>query len=555
MREEEDESEDQIVYRHDSPTELLGLYRQRHQLKAQTSGQGIITKGTPSRHYPEDKKRPENTSVKVLLPPSAVEEAAWASLTQANVHRRAGSQHLQDSGLNEKSHQRLNSTEGHQEGSDGASVPGKTSWAEALQQLISQEVHSGESREPLNVADARPEETCAAEVGMAQTPVTEWTQRRTPIAVQGSKSQPERRFGTFSSAKGKQKRHPAERFRITSARAPLLQLHESSPVPLAQRLQELVGEDCRDDRTLPTQGDGGATISRPSSLSIAGKLQSLIESSGSPRGYQQLLASPEVTKHSPSRPKRPVSTVQNKKAVTIQDDIVECANEDEDENSVQISLQGSLRYLQTPVQRNRNARNVQKRHPVYKNELLEDIDNYDDFYDEETSTEKSLSVATSTAPTSISERFRDALLSSAPAEVTSTNSFGLSARLEAVLSAQKNKHMHFTKLLQGKHSGEKLGQCLEVVINGTKEEAQLTVCRCEVLRPPENWIHERNSQRIVSDNRSNLAIIDVIFSKVSSGVDLHVGRVIRIHPPWQEVPRGEQSPRLIFCTFFCEVLR
>ncbi|KAL3682782.1 hypothetical protein R1sor_000804 [Riccia sorocarpa] len=553
IREEEDESEDQVIYRHDSPNELLGLYRQRHQLKAKTAAPGTVSKDT---------RRPEPKSVKLLLPPSAVEEAAWASLTQANVNPRAGSQRHQELGSSELHHQHLNSTERHQ-GEINGDVPGKFNWTDTLQQLLSQDVHRDENRVSVSEGATCPPRGAHADVELAennidppgeanavvqvaQNPV-ESINLGARIAGQGSRFQPERKFEPFGSAKGKQKRPPAERFRINTTRAPLPAQPETGPVPLAQRLQQLVEEDCRQDQTPPHQGSG-ASSSTP--LSITGRLQSLIESSGPPRAYQQQLPAPRVvSKHSPSKQRRPVSTVQIKKAA-IQDDIVDCLDEDEDGDGVQ----GSSRYLQTPVQRSRGARNLHKRHPAYKNEPVEDIDNYDDFFDQEASKEKSLSESVSTAPTSISDRFRDALLSSAPPEVTGATSFALSARLEAVLSAQKNKQMQFTKSLQGKHRQGKLGQCLEVRINATKDEAQLTVCRCEVLCPPEDWIHERNSQKVSSDCGNNPSLIDVIFSKVSSGVEFHVGRMVRIHPPWQEVPRGEQSIRLIFCTFFCEVL-
>ncbi|KAG6541491.1 hypothetical protein Mapa_017166 [Marchantia paleacea] len=436
---EDDDSEDQVVYRHDRPSELLGLYQQRHQAKGRGSSHGITNK---------EKRKPPETSALKLVPPSAVEEAAWASLTQADSHWRISSQHLRGKEQDDMSYRHLDFTEGLQANSSTLDKPAtagvqaglrehaprKSGWAEALEQLIGQEVEDRPAPTDLQGAQAAKN----GEDDLGQTAVGS---HAASTLGQLSRLQTELKCEYSSSSKGKQKQQNLRRFRINSLKVPHPVPKEGAPVPLAQRLQELVDEDYRQNAG-PHQGT-------------------------------------KVRRQSPSRSRKSVPSVQIIRSA-IQDDIVDCTDADGDDSCVQ----GSSRCFENLAGRSRSARNVEKSQSVFKDEPLEDIDNDEDFSAQETSTSKSVSGAPSTAPTSISERFRDAL-SSAPLDITNTNSFGLSARLQTVLLAQKSKQMYFTKTLQRKQQVENLARCLEVVILGSIDEAQLTTCRCEVLRSPE----------------------------------------------------------------------
>ncbi|BBN15793.1 hypothetical protein MPTK1_7g00890 [Marchantia polymorpha subsp. ruderalis] len=536
--EEDDDPEDQVVYRYDRPSDLLGLYQQRHQAKGQGSAHGIISK---------EKRKPPQKSEKNLVPPSAVEEAAWASLTQADSHWRISSQHLRGKEQDDISYGHVDFTEELQANSSTLDKPAtagvqaelrdypprKSGWSEALEQLIGQEIEDRPAQTDLQGAQAPK----TGEGHSRQTAVEPDAHAASTLG-QSSILQTDRRSDYSSSSKGKPKQQNVQRFRINSLKVSHPVLKDGAPVPIAQRLQQLVDENsCQD--TGPHQVRGSSHSA--ASLTIAEKFQFLVEDSKQFTGTN-------VRRQSPSRSRKSVASAQIRSA--IQDDIVDFTDADGDD----ICVQASSRCFENLARRSRSARNVEKSQSAYKDEPLEDIDNDEIFSAQEPSTSKSVSVAPSTAPTSISERFRDAL-SSAPLETTNTNSFGLSARLQTVLLAQKSKQMFFTKSLQRKQQVENLALCLEVVIRGSIEEAQLTTCRCEVLRSPEDWDNESHHKHGVANGTEKPLSVDIIFSKISSALELQVGQVVRIHPPWQDVPRAGLASRLIICTFFCELLQ
>lgn len=75
-------------------------------------------------------------------------------------------------------------------------------------------------------------------------------------------------------------------------------------------------------------------------------------------------------------------------------------------------------------------------------------------------------------------------------------------------------------------------------------EGRLTTCKCQVIQAPSKWM--------VS---SNVDQVQVIFnSKVAAELEIDVGCMVRINPPWRELTLLGSTTRVILCTYFCETV-
>ncbi|CAM6128398.1 unnamed protein product [Calypogeia fissa] len=165
---------------------------------------------------------------------------------------------------------------------------------------------------------------------------------------------------------------------------------------------------------------------------------------------------------------------------------------------------------------------------------------------------------------SIWERFEEALdLDSPddtnPASTDRLNSnealSGFSKLLQNTLKELKNEQIQFQKLLTSSQSLRGVSRCLEVLILRKYLEGQLITCHCEVLQSPPEWNDPNHAAVTPVDSTDNLTIVEVLFSsKMSGDLELEVGRVVRIHPPWQEILGAGQFEKIILGTFFCEMV-
>ncbi|CAM6109163.1 unnamed protein product [Calypogeia fissa] len=165
---------------------------------------------------------------------------------------------------------------------------------------------------------------------------------------------------------------------------------------------------------------------------------------------------------------------------------------------------------------------------------------------------------------SIWERFEEALdLDSPddtnPASTDRLNSnealSGFSKLLQNALKELKNEQIQFQKLLTSSQSLRGVSRCLEVLIWRKYLEGQLITCHCEVLQSPPEWNDSSHAAVTPVDSMDNLTIVEVLFSsKMSGDLELEVGRVVRIHPPWQEILGAGQFEKIILGTFFCEMV-
>ncbi|CAI9300498.1 unnamed protein product [Lactuca saligna] len=102
--------------------------------------------------------------------------------------------------------------------------------------------------------------------------------------------------------------------------------------------------------------------------------------------------------------------------------------------------------------------------------------------------------------------------------------FGLFGKLQRVMRIEKERDLYFLSKLQ-KQDEE---GSFEVKIVSRSWEGKLTVCSCS-----------RSSVENEEEQRKNVSII--FSSRICGDVDLDVGMMVRIHPPWKQVnAKGKQ---------------
>ncbi|KAG2394354.1 uncharacterized protein HKW66_Vig0182680 [Vigna angularis] len=154
----------------------------------------------------------------------------------------------------------------------------------------------------------------------------------------------------------------------------------------------------------------------------------------------------------------------------------------------------------------------------------------------------------------MTERFLEALGTSSVitegTRVGAHNSLsdGLSERLQQMMLKEKETDMDFWKKLKaGARPDSQLG-CFDVKIISRYHDGKLTVCHCSFGKCRENFLLQDNYEGM-GFGGSQSSQSTIIFSpRVCNNVDLVVGNVIRIHPPWKEVQVGNDN--IILCTYF-----
>ncbi|KAL7583810.1 hypothetical protein Lser_V15G41594 [Lactuca serriola] len=115
--------------------------------------------------------------------------------------------------------------------------------------------------------------------------------------------------------------------------------------------------------------------------------------------------------------------------------------------------------------------------------------------------------------------------------------FGLCGKLQHVMRMEKERDLYFLSKLQ-KQDEE---GCFEVKILSRSWEGKLTVCSCSSIENEEQT--------------KNLSII--FSSRICGDVDLDVGMMVRIHPPWKQVNvKGKQhntNTYTILSTYYSQI--
>ncbi|KAI9180598.1 hypothetical protein LWI28_006355 [Acer negundo] len=154
----------------------------------------------------------------------------------------------------------------------------------------------------------------------------------------------------------------------------------------------------------------------------------------------------------------------------------------------------------------------------------------------------------------IADRFQEALSATSSDEamlvaVPRSSGIGLFGRLQQVMQSEKSIDMDFSKLLATAKPNN-APSCINVKILSRYLDAKLTVCRCSSGRDTEDPQWPESFQTRV--NRREMTII--FNARVCCDVDLEVGNLIRIDPPWKEVQVGGSDESIILSTYFSQIL-
>ncbi|XP_048226891.1 uncharacterized protein LOC8271736 isoform X2 [Ricinus communis] len=147
----------------------------------------------------------------------------------------------------------------------------------------------------------------------------------------------------------------------------------------------------------------------------------------------------------------------------------------------------------------------------------------------------------------MADQFQEALaaasLSNEGVHVTAAK---LSGKLQQVMQSEKEMDADFLRRIQLGPSTSDESHSIVVKILSRYLDAKLIVCRCSFGKNREL----ADSSQTFVDGREGT----IIFSpKVCSDVDLEVGNLICIHPPWKEVQLMHNDEKIILSTYFSHI--
>ncbi|PIA61530.1 hypothetical protein AQUCO_00300809v1 [Aquilegia coerulea] len=153
----------------------------------------------------------------------------------------------------------------------------------------------------------------------------------------------------------------------------------------------------------------------------------------------------------------------------------------------------------------------------------------------------------------MADRFLEALNAAAvnddgmPFATRKQTGIGYYGRLQQVMQTEKERHMKFLNQSQAGLGRDDV-RCIDVKILSKYLDAKLTVCQCSV---PINSSEFAQSPQKTMDSGEKRTII--FCSRICNNVELEVGNVIRIHPPWKEVEIRSKDVGIILCTYFSAI--
>lgn len=157
----------------------------------------------------------------------------------------------------------------------------------------------------------------------------------------------------------------------------------------------------------------------------------------------------------------------------------------------------------------------------------------------------------------MTDRFQEALRAAPEAE--NNNVFigckgspsGFSNRLQEVIQHEKQQLLQFMNNLHlgGKQQDEI--KSMDVRIITKSFEAKLTICKCIVEREAESSQSISKPSSAVENKASNLSTV-IFSSRTSGNLEIEVGNLVRIHPPWKEIQLMDHE-KITLCTYFCEM--
>lgn len=134
----------------------------------------------------------------------------------------------------------------------------------------------------------------------------------------------------------------------------------------------------------------------------------------------------------------------------------------------------------------------------------------------------------------MADRFHDALGSSSviAENIGALNSLrtGIFEKLQQVMQKEKERDIDFSKKLQAGAKPDGEFGCVDVNIISRYLDGKLIVCHCSFSKYTENSLLQAEG---IGFDGSKGGQRTIIFSpRVCDNVDLEVGSLIRIHPPW-----------------------
>ncbi|KAK9054956.1 hypothetical protein SSX86_026035 [Deinandra increscens subsp. villosa] len=186
-----------------------------------------------------------------------------------------------------------------------------------------------------------------------------------------------------------------------------------------------------------------------------------------------------------------------------------------------------------------------------------DIDDDPDCLDSESSEENEYNhqiqelIMPESKQKTIADQFHEALGAASTNEdgpmyaVPQHTGFGLFRKLQRVMQSEKEKDSIFLNKLQKEDDVS----CLDVKILSKTLEGKLTVCLCSSTENDESSTSTDGPQNIIK--RKTMTII--FSSRICSDVELDVGTLIRVHPPWKEVNLKGSDKSAILSTYFSQV--
>ncbi|XP_021281336.1 uncharacterized protein LOC110414464 isoform X2 [Herrania umbratica] len=156
----------------------------------------------------------------------------------------------------------------------------------------------------------------------------------------------------------------------------------------------------------------------------------------------------------------------------------------------------------------------------------------------------------------ISDKFQEALgatsLSDEGAFFARPRAFstGLFGKLQQVMQSEKETDTLFLKKLQDGASLKNEPSCITVKIVSRYLDAKLTICHCSFVKIIEGFWQPESPKILENEGLKGTVIFN---QRICSNVDLEIGNLICIHPPWKEVDIMGQGENIILSTYFSEI--
>ncbi|CAA6671417.1 unnamed protein product [Spirodela intermedia] len=128
---------------------------------------------------------------------------------------------------------------------------------------------------------------------------------------------------------------------------------------------------------------------------------------------------------------------------------------------------------------------------------------------------------------------------------------GYYGRLQQIMQRDKDRHMKFVKQLHNQSRG------IDVKILSRVLDAKSIVCRCLFCGKITECIESSqtgNNRQMPEEIGETTERIIIFSSKICGNVELEVGNLICIYPPWKEVQIREDDI-IILCTYFSQIVR